>query len=737
MVWETRPDVDYKVVSSTNTVPLNQWTHFAGVYDGTWLKVYLNGVLENEALWTNGIFPGTAPLYIGEATYQSPFNGLIDEPSVYNRALTDAEIQQIYNAGSAGKCPAIVPSITSQPASQTVIAGATATFTVTAAGTPPLSYQWGFNGTNIAGATGASLTLSNVQPARAGSYAVLVTNAFGSITSSNALLTVIPPPPNCVPAPAGLVGWWQAEGNALDSGGTNSGILMNGVGFAAGEVGQAFNLDGTSQYVDVPNSASLNPTARLSLEVWVYPRSAQNSTGSPIIKKAGEGSDQRDGYTLEFAGTSGVLFGINVSGGFDWVLTAPVPLPNNQWSHVAGVFDGSTISLYVNGVLATSPIATAGPIVPSGNDLHIGHDPSNPSRYFNGLIDEVSVYNTAFSAAQIQAIYNASSAGKCGIAPSIVTQPQSQSVATGGTATLTSVAIGSQPLGYQWLFNGTNLNGATNSVLTLTNAQASNSGSYAVVVTNTWGSTSSTNVNLNVYVSVCTPPPTGLVSWWPAEGNAFDYAGTNNGTLKNGAGFAAGKVGSAFNLNGSSQYIDVPTEASLSPAGSLSLEAWIYPRLPLNSVSSPIIKKAGEGTGQSHGYTLELSTPDGMFFGVYLNGSGWAVAPRIPVATNQWSHVVGVFDGTTVSLYINGVLSGAPSAAVGQIVASGNNLQIGHDPSNPSRYFNGLIDEASVYNTALSAEQVQALYAADKAGKCGIPPSILTPAAKPDRGVCQ
>jgi hypothetical protein len=73
---------------------------------------------------------------------------------------------------------------------QTVTAGSTATFSVAASGTPPLSYQWGFDGTNIAGATNTFLTLTNVQLSQAGNYSVLVTNAYGSILSSNALLTV-------------------------------------------------------------------------------------------------------------------------------------------------------------------------------------------------------------------------------------------------------------------------------------------------------------------------------------------------------------------------------------------------------------------------------------------------------------------------------------------------------------------------------------------------------------------
>jgi Concanavalin A-like lectin/glucanases superfamily len=98
------------VVVSVNTVPLNQWTHVAATYDGSTLNVYLNGQLENQAAFPYGIFAGTNDLGIGAVVggipageFSYPFSGLIDEPAIYNRALSAAEIQGIYS-GSIGKC---------------------------------------------------------------------------------------------------------------------------------------------------------------------------------------------------------------------------------------------------------------------------------------------------------------------------------------------------------------------------------------------------------------------------------------------------------------------------------------------------------------------------------------------------------------------------------------------------------------------------------------------------------
>jgi hypothetical protein len=88
----------------------------------------------------------------------------------------------------------VPPTITAQPGSLNVTVGSNATFTVTATGTSPLNYQWQFNNTGIPGATGSSFTRSPAQTNDAGLYAVVVTNVAGSVTSSNATLTVNVPP---------------------------------------------------------------------------------------------------------------------------------------------------------------------------------------------------------------------------------------------------------------------------------------------------------------------------------------------------------------------------------------------------------------------------------------------------------------------------------------------------------------------------------------------------------------
>jgi hypothetical protein len=109
---------------------------------------------------------------------------------VYNRALSVAEIQAIYNADSGGKCAE--PYIMVQPRSQVGYWGKSVMFTVTAGGSAPLSYQWRKTSVPIGGATGSSLVLTNLQLADTGNYSVVISNSVSSVTSSNAYLTMNP-----------------------------------------------------------------------------------------------------------------------------------------------------------------------------------------------------------------------------------------------------------------------------------------------------------------------------------------------------------------------------------------------------------------------------------------------------------------------------------------------------------------------------------------------------------------
>lgn len=209
--------------------------------------------------------------------------------------------------------------------------------------------------------------------------------------------------PSCVAPPAGMVAWWPGDGNAADLAGSNAGTLVGGATFAAGRVAQAFQLNGTTAWVEVPDAAPLRITGPITIDAWINPV----ATGGRVVDKITAGSG--DGYLLDtWGGVIRFLFdGQSLSGS--------TPLPTGAWSHVAGVYDGTQMRVYLNGAL-DGTLATTAAIPANALPLRIGAA-SDGGSLFNGLVDEVEVLNRALTQTEIQAIVAAGSAGKCKEAP--------------------------------------------------------------------------------------------------------------------------------------------------------------------------------------------------------------------------------------------------------------------------------------------------------------------------------
>lgn len=402
----------------------------------------------------------------------------------------------------AGPALPTPPFLTIQPQSQTVTAGGNATLSALAGGCPPLRYQWQFAGTNLTGATNATLFLNNVRTNQAGTYRLLVANAYGTTPSSNSVLTV--EPPTCDPAPLGLVGWWAAEGNAGDSQNLNPGTIVGALGYAAGEVGQAFAFDGSSGYLTVPASPSLDVGATgtgITIECWINPSAYDvNVYAAPIVEWD---STATDGVQFWSGGT---LFGnIKDTANNPHLINSPAGLlVSNAWQHVALTYDeasGNAV-IYLNGQAIAAQ--TLGSFTPETSfPMNIGSRTApvtGQGDIYNGLLDEVSLYNRALGANEIQAIFLAGESGKCPAPPVIFNQPTNTVARAYGPAQFAVTALGSSVLAYQWMFNGTNLAGATNASLTLANVQLNQAGNYSVLVTNPQGSVMSSNALLTVHL---------------------------------------------------------------------------------------------------------------------------------------------------------------------------------------------------------------------------------------------
>ena len=234
---------------------------------------------------------------------------------------------------------------------------------------------------------------------------VLVVGGYdGDTDLSSAVLYV---PSASTARTGGLVAYWPGEGNANDIVGGNHGTLLNGATFAAGEIGQAFSFDGVDDFVAVSDSANLdNITGALTIDVWIKP--ADTNRMGIVEKTVGGGVNTQ---LLLFLEGDAVHFRLIKDPGVDHRtirsdLSPPV-IPINDWTHVAATWDGASMKLYVNGVQQLQTLAVTGSINSGVGPTFIGKSGSNINHY-DGLIDEVRLYNRALSASEIKANFDAS-----------------------------------------------------------------------------------------------------------------------------------------------------------------------------------------------------------------------------------------------------------------------------------------------------------------------------------------
>ena len=307
-----------------------------------------------------------------------------------------------------------------------------------------------------------------------------------------------------IPAPSGLVAWWRAEGNANDSAGTNNGTASN-ITYTNGEVGQAFHC--TASTIRIVDGPVFQLTNALTIEGWVRP----GSDGSYEILWRGDDRPGLDPYLLSMQGNNNIVFGICDANNNTATVGNGVNIPYNQWTHVAGTFDGSVgiLSLYTNGILAAQVTTTIRPMAaldPSQDPAVCIGSINNGGFQYHGDIDELSLYSRALASNEIAAIYNAGSAGKyiASSVPIITSQPQSQTNFVGATVTFQVGATSSIPVSYQWLKNSTklvdggNLSGTHTNTLTIMDISYSDAAIYSVIVSNTSGSVASSNAVLTV-----------------------------------------------------------------------------------------------------------------------------------------------------------------------------------------------------------------------------------------------
>jgi len=540
--------------------------------------------------YVDGSFRGTAPfnswgsvtVYLGSGTHVLTWTA----SQSGSLSASTAYLDQV------NFTPGTTPvTITTPPANQTNYAGSNVTFTVSAIGTPPISYQWYSTGGPLAGASTATLTLNNIQSSDAGSYYVTVDNGFGPVASSNATLTVIPSRPWIVTQPivsAVMLGGnatfsgsalgttplayqWLHEGSPV-AGATASSLTLTNVQYVDGgnysllvsnSVGTAVSSNALLiAYALVDLAATLNCPAITwgTTNVPWFPETnvthdgisaAQSGviTGSQQSTLQGTASGPA---TLTFwwkvtcdSFWDSLAFAVNgtnqtsITGTVDWQLVTNYLGAGSQtlqWNlyPVHGAFAGGTgwvdsVQLMPGGTAAAISVHPASSTNNAGNNVilaaaAVGTPPLQWQWQFNGTnlpgatgstltltnvqLINAGVYALAITNDSGSAVSSNATVLVTPSLPTITLQPTGQVASVNGMASFFTAAKGSAPLGYQWLFNGTPISGATDLALNLANVQTTNSGAYLALVTNAFGTTTSA-------VAVLTVDPVVVKEFWP------------------------------------------------------------------------------------------------------------------------------------------------------------------------------------------------------------------------------
>lgn len=556
--------------------------------------------------------------------------------------------------------------------------------------TAPYAVSW-----NTAGVANGPHTLTAVARDVAGNTG---TAANVGVTVANA-------------APTGLVGAWSFDEGAgtvaVDaSGRTNNGTLSNATWSAAGRFGKAVSFNGTNATVVVPDASSLDLTTGMTVEAWVKPTAAMGTAWRTAVMKE-SATDQS--YSL-YANSSASRPAGEVFLTTSKSVAGTATVATNAWTHLATTYDGTTLRLYVNGVLVRSG-SFPGAIKVSSSPLRFGGN-AVWGEYFNGLLDDVRIYNRALTAAEVSSDMSSPVAPPApdATAPTVsVAAPAPGATVSGSVAVTANASDAVGVVGVQFKLDGANL-GAEDTTAPYSvswNTTAASNGSHTLTaVARDAAANSATSAPVSL--TVANTGPAGLVGAWSFDEGSGTVVGdvsgmANHGTLSNAIWNGPGKFGSALSFNGTNASVLVPDANTLDLTTGMTIEAWVNPTAAMGDTWRNAVMKE-RGADQSYSLYANGSTgrPRGE---VFLASGGKVVAGTAAVAANAWTHLATTYDGATLRLFVNGIQVSS-AAASGNITTSTGPLRFGGN--GPwGEWFSGRIDEVRIYNRALTAAQIQ------------------------------
>lgn len=348
---------------------------------------------------------------------------------------------------------------------------------------------------------------------------ILLTTA-ATISLATATMAQVP---NYVPT-NGLVGWWPFNGNANDESGNGNNGTVNGATLTTdrfGNTNRAFNFDGLSNYISIPDNNSLDFISTYSISVWVQipdysTPQFQNGSGATdptrtVIAKPRD-SGWQTGYSIGSVdgSQSNKFVHRNNTNSNQSFVHSNAPLPLNTWVNIVAVRTNTSLLLYKNGILE-SYSSLSFSLSNSSEPLYIGKEFTNLNenwyRYFKGKIDDIGLWSRALSQQEITALYNAASC-----ANNTTITPQTNSLSTGSTATFVATTSDPNPSyvwqsdfgqGFQTLNNFGNYTGVNAATLNIVNVQLSEHNQTFRVITTSANCIDTSNLAQIKIVDTC------------------------------------------------------------------------------------------------------------------------------------------------------------------------------------------------------------------------------------------
>ncbi len=494
----------------------------------------------------------------------------------------------------------------------------------------------------------------------------------------------------------GLVGYWPFCGNANDASGNGNNGTVNGATLTTdrfGNANSAYSFDGVDDRIYTALGSSIS--SDVTIGVWY---NSQSLNGGPFVHIGQDnGGSFCNGFDIGKGGTTLNNPGDDLISGFSCVgyYDSNVSGLAGAWNHAVLIKQNNQIMFYLNGTLV-STIATVNPIASSLYAFFASTSPGFSTLY-NGKLDDVSIYNRALTAAEIQQLY---------------TLGQSTYLWSTGDTTSTINVTPTSTTTYWCTVTDANGNVCTDSVTVFVPQIEATDLSICAGETTTL---SVSGINSTTTPSACPTLPTnlqnGLVGYWPFCGNANDVSGNGNNGTVNGATLTTDRFGnanSAYSFDGVNDYIQINNSSVIQLTESVSINAWINVNAWYGAGEYfPVLCKSNNPNIQgSYELTIQSSLISGHLNSVYCNSS-----LSSPFALADWKMITFVMSPSYNQIYLDGVLLlNVNSGTNINAVTISDPLIFGKNEPGLIEFANGKIDDALLFNRALTPSEIQQLY---------------------------